>query len=692
MSLKQLFIPIALNTSKDSLIETFFVPCLQNSIKYDRGVGYFSSSWLRESFKGMNDFAKQKGKARWITSPILSKEDWDALLLGNIAKDDEIIKKSLIKVLLDLEKSLQKDTLTAFSWMVADGIIDFRLAKPRNKLSHEYHAKVGIFTDKDGNRLSFDGSYNDSVTGLHNFESLKVFRSWDESHFYVEQECVLFEKIWEGEDPNIEVFEIPEAARASILKLRENSERPYPNPQFNHGFSNNDFTEIKIPSPSIPENLILRNYQNDAINNWFANHNHGIFEMATGTGKTVTALSALTRLLDEKERLFTIIICPYIHLAQQWMSESEKFNFRPELVAESKHKWLENINKIARDFSAKRINQAVVITTNSSFLKEDLRSILGKYKILEETLIIADEMHHCGSKEMLAVLPKSIPFRLGLSATPIRDYDEIGSEKIIEYFGDIVFKFELKEAIEQNFLTRYFYHPIPVYLKDDEFDEFIYLTKRLNRLHPDPNMPISEGALLLAIRRARVLNNSKSKIEWIKENIISSSEIKHTLFYVGDAIFDDVLRVLGVDKELIVHEFTHRQNLKERQDLLHRFSDGIVQAFVAMKCLDEGVDIPPTRNAYFLASSSISREFVQRRGRILRNFPGKEEAIIFDLISIPPKEYLDRGKFGENYSAVRSAIKREYKRITEFASLAENRHQALGLFLDVANNFDLLDI
>jgi superfamily II DNA or RNA helicase len=293
---------------------------------------------------------------------------------------------------------------------------------------------------------------------------------------------------------------------------------------------------------------------------------------------------------------------------------------------------------------------------------------------------------------MLAVLPTSIPFRLGLSATPIRDYDEIGSEKIIEYFGDIVFKFELKEAIEQNFLTRYFYHPIPVYLKDDEFDEFISLTKRLNRLHPDPNTPISEGALLLAIRRARVLNNSKSKIEWIKENITSSSEIKHTLFYVGDAIFDDVLRVLGVDKGLIVHEFTHRQNLKERQDLLHRFSEGIIQAFVAMKCLDEGVDIPPTRNAYFLASSSISREFVQRRGRILRNFPGKEEAKIFDLISIPPKEYLDRGKFGENYSAVRSAIKREYKRITEFASLAENRHQALGLFLDVANNFDLLDI
>lgn len=691
MSLTDLDIPFALNTSKYDLINQFFVPLLKSSIRYDRGVGFFSSHWVKETFIGMSEFAKNGGKARWITSPILTKEDWDAMLLGNEAKVNEILKQSLLDEIQELSQTMQQDTLVALAWMISDEIIEFKLAKPRNKLNHEFHAKVGIFTDIKGNRISFDGSYNDSVTGLHNYESIKVFRSWDTTKDYVEQEETLFENIWNNQDPNIEVYEIPEAVKAKILELRENTGCPYPMPEWVKLKSVlENAAETKIPYPHIPVSVISREYQNEAIKNWFDNNNKGILEMATGTGKTITALSVAVKLLDEKKKLINVIVCPYIHLAQQWIEEAEKFGYRPILVAESKSKWLENVQKLVRDFKSERIAEGSIVTTNDSFLSDDLQEILNP--IWDNVLLIADEMHHCGAPKFLKNLPYKTSYRLGLSATPVREYDEEGTGKLLEFFGDVVFKFGLQEAIEQGFLTPYYYHPIPVHMQDDEFDEYIILTQKLNRMHPSADNPMSDAALMIAIKRARVLNNSASKIDWIRQNIDASDDIGYTLFYVGDQIFDDVRSLLGFEKRIPIHEFTYRQSLSKRKDLLTQFQEGTIKAFVAMKCLDEGVDIPPTRTAYFLASSSVEREFVQRRGRVLRNSPGKTHATIYDLISIPPYEYIIRGKTDENYKAVRSALKREFTRIKEFASLAENKHRALNKFLEIADKFDLLSL
>jgi superfamily II DNA or RNA helicase len=689
--LTTLDIPIALNTSKNDLIDQFFVPLLRNSVRYDRGVGFFSSSWVREAFVGMADFAKNGGKSRWITSPILSREDWEAILLGSEAKQDEILKRLLLAAVNELAESLKRDTLIALAWMISDGIIEFKLAKPRNKLDHEFHAKIGIFADSNGNRVSFDGSYNDSVTGLHNYESIKVFRSWDNTGPYVEQEEKLFENIWNNKDPNIEVYDIPSAVKAEIIKLRDNTERPYPIPaSMRFKLFSDSASQIEIPHPHLPENITLRSYQNEAIQNWFNNGNSGIFEMATGTGKTITALSAAVKLLEAQKKLLTVIICPYIHLGQQWANEAERFGYRPILVAQSKNQWLEKVYELIRDFKNGRVEQGSLIVTNDSFLSDDLQEFLSP--IWDDVLLIADEVHHCGSVEFLKNLPYQTRYRLGLSATPIREYDEHGTEKLLEFFGEIVYEFGLRDAIEQGFLTRYYYHPIPVYMRDNEFEEFIKLTLKLNRLHPNPKAPMSDAALMTAIKRARVLNNSTSKVEWIKQNINDNDELEYTLFYVGDQIFDEVRELLGFEKRIPIHEFTHRQSLSKRNELIYQFEKGIIKAFVAMKCLDEGMDVPPTRTAYFLASSSIEREFIQRRGRVLRNSPGKQSAVIYDLISIPPQEYIRNGKMADNYNVVRSALRRELTRIKEFASLAENKHQALRKFLEVGNRFDLLDI
>jgi superfamily II DNA or RNA helicase len=188
------------------------------------------------------------------------------------------------------------------------------------------------------------------------------------------------------------------------------------------------------------------------------------------------------------------------------------------------------------------------------------------------------------------------------------------------------------------------------------------------------------------------MNNSVTKLDWIRENIKPYSKIQHTLFYVGDKMFDNVRELLGIEKRIRIHEFTQRQNNRERKEILERFSSGELQALVAMKCLDEGVDVPPTRVAYFLASSGNPREFVQRRGRVLRRSEGKKNATLYDLVSIPPMEFIEMGRHSPHYGSVRAAVRREYRRVKDFAELAENHYQALDSMFDIAEKLGLLDV
>ena len=311
--------------------------------------------------------------------------------------------------------------------------------------------------------------------------------------------------------------------------------------------------------------------------------------------------------------------------------------------------------------------------------------------VLEQTFLIADEAHHTGSTQMLMSLPSTAPWRLGLSATPIRKYDDEGTDGLLRYYNNVIYSFDLRQAIDCGYLTPYYYYPTPVEMTEEEFVEYLELTKKLIRQRPEPDGTISESAKKIAIMRARVQNNSENKLVWLDNNIHDTEELRFALFYVGEQIFEQARALLGYDKRIPLHEFTHRQTLKDRKNILDKFENEEIKALIAMKCLDEGVDVPPTQTAYFLASSSVPREFVQRRGRILRNYPGKKYAYVHDLISIPPIDYIDRGKDDPNYNSVRSAVKREYRRIKEFAELAENKYQALNEMFPIIDSLDLLD-
>ena len=286
MSLRELSLKIILDTSRDDLIADFFIPALRASIRYDRGVGFFSAAWLRITARGIVEFARNSGRARWVTSPILSEGDWLALQQGEAARHDVILRRVIERNIADLEQTLEHETLSALAWLVADGILNFKLALPRNKLAGgEFHDKFGIFTDREHNQVSFNGSYNESEQGTRNYESIKVFCSWDEAFApLVAADVQRFERLWNNFDENVQVFNLPEAARAQIVKLRS-SERPYPEPDwaFLRSLSDAYTVDIVVPCLHIPPEIQLRDYQLQAIESWFEHDCCGLLEMATGT-------------------------------------------------------------------------------------------------------------------------------------------------------------------------------------------------------------------------------------------------------------------------------------------------------------------------------------------------------------------------------------------------------------------------
>ncbi len=684
----ELNLPKTLDTSTADIIEDFFVPVLARATRYERGVGFFSSSWIRLAAKGLLGLIHNQGRARWITSPILSEDDWQALWTGSQAREDVVLWTSLLKSIEMLAKDLEQDTLSALAWMVADGILDFRLALPRNKLDHEFHAKFGIFTDTLGNQIAFNGSYNDSITGIRNYEEIDIFCSWIEEQIdWVERRKVQFQRLWDNQDVNVRVFELPEAAREKIIKLRSD-ERPYKVPDWMKiQEDTGTYLTARPKNPQIPAHIIPRDYQEEAIEAWFTNQCQGLFEMATGTGKTITALAASIHLYEKEDRLAVIITVPYQHLVDQWHNEAQAFGYRPLLAYQSKARWLDALNHEILDFNSNYRRFISVITTHTTFISSEFQESIARLNT--PSLLIADEAHHLGAEQSRQHYPQHIPFRLALSATPDRWFDDPGTAALRTYFDKTVFEFPLEKAIGFS-LTPYYYYPHLVPLTDEEMEKYEELSAKIARLINREDEEGQHALKMLLIRRAELLNKAENKLDVLSELVDTQDDIKHALFYCAPGQIDKVLRLLGWEKGLLVHRFTAEEDPQERQQLLTDFANGDLQALVAMKCLDEGVDVPNTRTAFILASSSNPREFIQRRGRILRQAPGKEFSVIHDLIAVPPTAWTV-SQDSPTFEAERSIVRRELQRFKEFANPALNKHQALDVVWDMAKQYGLMD-
>ncbi len=456
----------------------------------------------------------------------------------------------------------------------------------------------------------------------------------------------------------------------------------------------------------MPPTLQLRQYQQEAVANWFANNGRGTLKMATGSGKTITALAIATELYQKINLQVLFIICPYCHLVNQWARESEKFGLQPILAFEEARSWQ---NKLVAGLYEVRAGDSLgdscasrafltIITTNATLMGDSLRSQL-RY-LPEKTLIIGDEVHNLGAPRLGQSLPRNIGLRLALSATPERHFDEQGTEAILDYFGPVLQpELTLADAIRQKALVHYLYYPILVELTEAETRKYSYLTKKIGwALWGDEKGENNDALTPLLMQRARLIGAAANKLTALRELMSNRLDTAHTLFYCGDGAIEGTTRknnnrqlietakLLGSELGYRVNTYTASTPLEEREKLRQQFESGKLQGLVAIRCLDEGVDIPAIRNAVILASSSNPRQFIQRRGRILRPHPGKERATLFDMIVLPP----DLGR--ETIEVERNLLRKELRRFLEFADLADNAGEARVKLLQIQRRYGLLDI
>ncbi|MEA5583634.1 DNA phosphorothioation system restriction enzyme [Nodularia harveyana UHCC-0300] len=475
-------------------------------------------------------------------------------------------------------------------------------------------------------------------------------------------------------------------------------------PSVREGKANYQIRQPLPGCPIMPVSLQLRPYQQQAITSWFANNGRGTLKMATGSGKTITALAIACELYQQINLQLLLVICPYRHLVTQWARECQKFNLQPILAFENLRTWQSQLSTQLYNLRSGSQNFITVITTNFTLISDGFQSQLKYFP--PKTLIIGDEAHNLGAPKLEENLPRRVGLRLGLSATPERYFDDDGTQSLFDYFGAVLQpEFTLRDAIAQGALVHYLYHPILVELTPAESIAYLKLTKKIGRSllyrqgenRPPGNLEDHQDLKPLLMQRARLIGTAENKLTALRELMTTRRESTHTLFYCSDGSQEAgqrsslrqlkaVAKILGVDLGYKVNTYTAHTPLKERETLRHQFESGELQGLVAIRCLDEGVDIPAIQTAVILSSSGNPRQFIQRRGRVLRPHIGKQRATIFDMIVLPPD--LDR----ETIEIERNLLKKELRRFVEFADLADNAGQARIKLLDLQKRYGLLDI
>ena len=658
-------------TNVDDVVQDFYIPLLRDSISYRRSVGYFSSTSLLALSKGITGLLENKGTMKIIASPELSQKDINEIEEGYEIRD------ILLNMLSDSLKTLRDDSdiekLGFLSYLISINLLDIKIAFV-NKYGI-YHEKVGILQDYDNNIIAFSGSMNETMTAYsNNYESFDVFTSWTDENDRVQMKITAFEEVWNDKAPNIKVYSFTNELADLLRKYKKAT---------NDGFMLSE-NVLDSPYPKTPKDLKLRDYQLEAIEEWFNANNQGILSMATGTGKTLTALGAITKLFNTlSKRLAIIIICPYKHLVEQWANDVRWFNMKPILGYSSspQRNWKSFLkNKV--DFFIKGIdNHFCFITTNDTFISENIQQLLKE--IQDNVVIIGDEAHNLGAKNISKALLKNIPYRLGLSATIERHYDDEGTQKLYDYFGDICYEYTLADAIDNNMLVDYYYYPIAISLTKDELADYKEITDQITRLIQYDESDKKELLKRLLIKRSRIVAGAENKLTALKGLMKGYKDDTHTLIYCGTTKnnvssddkenetiemrqLDQVTIMLGKELNMKVCKFTSEESMKEREIIKKEFSDGNINAMVAIRCLDEGVDIPAIKTAFLLASSTNPKEYIQRRGRVLRNFPGKKYAKIYDFITLPYSIDEANNTFN-NPKFAYGLAQREIKRVSEFA-------------------------
>ncbi|MFD1928858.1 DEAD/DEAH box helicase family protein [Sporosarcina siberiensis] len=697
----------------DDIIKDFYIPTLQESVSYKRAVGYFSSTALIEISKGISGLIANSGKIQVIASPQLSESDIEAINKGYKSRE-EVINQSILDS-LDLRTTdyYEKKRLNLLAHLISTGVLDIKIAfiEASNGIGI-YHEKMGLLQDKEGNKIVFTGSLNETKSALsYNYESFDVFTSWTNDFERIRSKEDTFDKLWNNDIDMVETMDFPEIALEKFKGyIFEEPDLVMDEKELYR--TNIDEEEPLIIGPHMPKQIKLRDYQLEAIASWKSKGFRGIFDMATGTGKTITGLAAVTELFKENNnRLAIVIVCPYQHLVEQWVEDIELFGMNPIIgYSTSKQRnWKRLLQDEVEYFIYGITNHFCLVTTNATFSSDSLQKIIKS--VDKDIVLVIDEAHNFGADYLKSKLLSKANYRLGLSATIDRHNDEEGTKALYNYFGDKVIEYTLKMAIDNNMLTPYYYYPILIYLNSEELDLYRKLTIDIGKALNRDEGNFSDSTKFLMIKRARVVAGAQNKIRGLEKQIAKYKNESHMLVYCGAATINDpdymegkadeeekrqidvVTNLLGNKLDFKVSKFTSEESAEEREDLKGIFAEGKhLQALIAIRCLDEGVNIPSIKTAFILASSTNPKEYIQRRGRVLRKFEDKKYATIYDFITLPVSFDEAKSMDISELHALKSLPLREIDRMVDFASIAENSSVADGLINDIKDSYYLREV
>ncbi len=718
----------------------FFSDCLCNATQFDLMLGFFSSSAINVLADGFASFLYNGGRMNLIVNDILTEQDKAAIAKGKFDTPIPFFDISDIEKLKNTLSERDVHFFECLAWLIRNSRLEIRIVAPKDGIGIS-HTKTGIFSD-GVNKVGFDGSCNFSRSALiDNIESLTAFCDWDGNPASATIDKIKgeFELVFGGKDESV-VFVPIDKVKTRIVESFKDKElkdlledeyriiqqdianKTLPKSVIKALDKAKNKVEIEIEKtkkqgetiepidfgkPRFPYESGPREYQKQAFENWKANNQKGLFAMATGTGKTITSLNCLLEIYKRNGYYKALILVPTITLVNQWEQECGKFHFSNVIKVYSKNsEWRSRIERLQMAEEYKKANEAsqnfIIISTYASFTRSNVFDILNGFE-KSKVLLIADEAHNMGSPAIMKRLG-DIKYlrRIGLSATPERQFDDDTNRKLFRFFGaenQYTYEYSMEEAIENGVLCRYFYYPHLVRLTDDEFEKYVELSLKISKYFNFNTSSFDkkdEVLMGLLLARKRIVHKAANKLDVfnqiITERYRKNGNLKYSLVYVpegtkpdyfGDSdVFDKTEQISDdSDADRLIDEYTEAitkldkfvtvkkfvSGLKDRDKILDDFASGKLQVLTSMKCLDEGVDVPRSELAIFCASTGNPRQFIQRRGRILRKHPDKFMAEIHDLVVAP-----EVTPGSDSFRMERALLKGELMRVRNFSLLSEN--------------------
>lgn len=679
-------------SESDDIYSDFFLPSLGEAVTYRRAVGFFSLGVLLNAPAAMSTLVQNEGRIELLFGKLVAPEDFEAIKAGFIAPLANTDLPDFARLIEENVNSLLEYRIRILAWLFSMGRLEMKVAvRPRGM----FHQKIGLLQDKHGDLISFSGSMNETMSALDprfNSEEITVFRSWNSGQKeYVQNHADNFSRLWSGDTGSSTIIcELPDAIQQGLNFVMERfPEHPSPDEEASRV---SDFlrrhTLVGDNKPKVPTTVHgvpfrMREHQLNALRAWSGNGYNGILELATGAGKTITAIYGATKAAQANEGMALIVAVPYQDLADQWCEELRQFNIHAIRCYGNRSEWEPLVQAYLRRNRDRQKEFIAVVVVNKT-LKSDHFQAFAKQLDMARLFFIGDECHHHGSGGYLGKLFPSAKFRIGLSATPFHYLDDDANQRLRDIYDRSVYEYTLADAVHDGVLASYEYYPIPVRLTVTEAQDYVELSDQIARAFSTAqgNMagPAGQRLKSLLMRRARLIGAAENKMIELNRLLDKHKVESHSLFYCsdgrmlndGDDEDGDEASAIEVKQRYVVAEtlmkrgvrvspFTSEENRAERREILRKFKDGETDAMVAIRCLDEGIDVPACRVAYLIASSRNPRQFIQRRGRILRRSPGKELAVIYDFVVVLPEDNVPDDKMAADF------LRNELSRVADFA-------------------------